>query len=134
MTCVKIVPLELLKIARDVMSNAYCPYSKYQVGAALLGDNGMVVSGCNVENVSYGLSICAERVAFGTGISKGVRRFLAIAVVSSEKKLPYPCGACRQIMAEFCSPDFMIYIATSKSIKSFLSVKLGELLPHSFRL
>lgn len=134
MSKVSIAPLKLLKIACKVMHKAYSPYSNYLVGAALVRDNGKVFLGCNVENASYGLSVCAERIAFGVGISSGVRRFSAIAIVSSGKELPYPCGACRQIMAEFCSPDFQIYIATSNSIASFVKLTLGELLPYSFRL
>lgn len=135
MSKTNIAPLKLLKMACKVMHRAYCPYSNYSVGAALIRNDGKVFLGCNVENASYGLSMCAERIAFWNGISNGgVQKFLAIAIVSSDKQLPYPCGACRQIMAEFCSSDFQIYIATSDTIKSFVKIRLGELFPYSFRL
>src|SRR5688572_5475496 len=92
----------LLERAREVRAHAYAPYSRFPVGAALLAVDGRVFTGCNVENASYGLANCAERVAIGKAVSEGARRFTAIAVVGPEDDVPCaPCGACRQVLYEF---------------------------------
>src|SRR5690349_14473180 len=91
----------LVQMAAQVRENAYAPYSNYRVGAAVLMADGSIETGINVENASYGLSICAERVAFTTAIAKGKRNFAAIAVVTSSDEAAAPCGACRQFMSEF---------------------------------
>jgi len=91
----------LVGAAWAVRDRAYAPYSKFRVGAALLAADGRVFTGCNVENLSYGLTICAERVAVGTAIAAGASEFSAVAVVADTKVPISPCGACRQVMAEF---------------------------------
>ncbi len=116
----------LIDKAKEAKKFSYAPYSNFNVGAALLASSGKVYFGCNVENSSYGLTICAERVAFFKAISDGEREFEAIAIVSDGDDC-MPCGACRQIMAEFCSPDFVVVLEN----KTFT---LGELLPHAFEL
>ncbi len=128
----------LLKIALEARKFAYAPYSHFTVGAALLAKNGTVYSGCNIENAAYGPSNCAERTAFFKAISEGNRDFCAIAIVGGlegKEAMQYcpPCGVCRQVMAEFCSPeDFLIILgAKNQVIKEY---KLKELLPVSFSL
>jgi cytidine deaminase len=91
----------LITAAFDAVKHAYCPYSRYKVGAAVLGGSGKIYAGCNVENVSYGLSCCAERVAVFKAISEGERKIQAIAVVLGSGDMPSPCGACRQVLYEF---------------------------------
>jgi len=98
----------LLRRAREARANAYAPYSRFPVGAALLAESGEVFTGCNVENASYGLSNCAERVAIGKAVSEGVRSFRAVAVVGPQDDLYCaPCGACRQVLYEF-GPDMLV--------------------------
>ena len=92
---------ELLEMARQARNNAYVPYSRFPVGAALLTEDGRVYYGCNIENASYGLTCCAERTAIFKAVSEGVSRFAAIAVVADVDGPVSPCGACRQVMAEF---------------------------------
>lgn len=115
----------LLNKASDALRYAYSPYSHYKVGAALLTASGKVYTGCNIENVSFSPTICAERVAFSKAISEGERDFVAIAVVNDRDSDCFPCGVCRQIMAEFCNKDFRI-------ITKNRTFTLGELLPYSF--
>ncbi len=119
---------ELIALSRKAMQNAYAPYSKYKVGAALLCSDGQVFLGCNIENASFGLTNCAERVAIGNAITHDMRDFSAIAI-SSEKAMPYPCGACRQVLREFC-PDIRVLISTTQGKSD--EVSLEKLLPHSF--
>lgn len=127
---------ELIQKALEARKNAYCPYSHFQVGAALLAGNGQVFSGCNIENAAYGPSNCAERTAFFKAVSEGVYEFLAIAVVGGledAKELDFcaPCGVCRQVMMEFCDPDeFKIILADGKG--GCLQRSLKELLPLGF--
>jgi cytidine deaminase len=92
---------DLLAAARAARQNAFAPYSKFQVGAALLSADGRVFSGCNVENATYGLTVCAERVALFKAISEGAREFTAVAVVADTEDPTPPCGACRQLLWEF---------------------------------
>jgi cytidine deaminase len=117
---------QLLAAARRAAKNAYAPYSKFKVGAALLCKDGSVVTGCNVENVSYGLTICAERVAIGRAIAEGKRAFVAIAVAALGKmgKNVRPCGACRQVLAEF--------LPGGQVICGDQSFSVSELLPRRF--
>ena len=119
---------ELLSAARKALESAYVPYSKYRVGACILSKDGRMFTGCNVENASYGLTNCAERTAVYNAISEGVREFETIAI-AAEKSKPWPCGACRQVLNEFC-PDIRILVALieGEPEETFLS----ELLPHSF--
>lgn len=125
---------ELCKAAIDAMKNAYVPYSGYKVGAALLTDSKKVYNGCNIENAAYSPTVCAERVAFFNAISSGERKFRAIAVAGGKDGVISgafpPCGVCRQVMAEFCSPDFAILVVTGTD--SYKKYSLNELLPEAF--
>ena len=125
--------LKLLELARDARKTSYCPYSNFSVGAALLAKSGKVYLGSNIENSAYGETICAERTAFLKAVSEGEREFVKMAIMGgkmdeSEMEFCAPCGACRQVMAEFCDGDFEIILSEDKKIK------LKELLPLSFSL
>ena len=96
------MPDPLLQAALDARENAFAPYSKFKVGAALEGLDGRIHTGCNVENATYGLTMCAERVAVFKAVSEGARRFKRVALAADTDKLTPPCGACRQILWEFC--------------------------------
>ena len=128
-------PEKLVELAKDAMTRAYAPYSHFHVGAALLCADGTVYQGCNIENAAYGPSNCAERTAFFKAVSEGRRDFLAIALCGGPEgrieSVCTPCGVCRQVMAEFCGPDFRIYMAGPEG---FQTCTLGELLPFSFHL
>ena len=124
---------ELMEKAELVSQNAYVPYSRFQVGAAIECADGSVFTGCNVENASYGLTICAERNAIFAAVAAGQKKFKAIAIVADGAKKPFPCGACRQVLAEFCGPDFPVIIATAKKPAAYEIVSLGALLPKTFR-
>ncbi len=126
-------PMKLIDLAMDAMMKAYAPYSGYYVGAALLAKSGKVYTGCNIENASYSPTNCAERTAFFKAVSEGEREFSAIAVVGGEKGkitgvFP-PCGVCRQVMLEFCKPDFPVYLWDGGNVRT---VPLGELVPYAF--
>ena len=125
---------DLMELARKARENAYCPYSKFAVGAALLCKDGSIYTGCNVENGAYPLGLCAERTAFVKAISDGRKRgdFKAIAICGDTVESPGtsptpPCGACRQVMAEFCDGDFEILLTDGTHT-------LDELLPLRFAL
>jgi cytidine deaminase len=120
---------QLIAAARRAQRRAYAPYSGFAVGAALLTTNGRVFTGCNVENASYGLTICAERVAVATAVSQGHRRFRALAVVAPQPRLT-PCGACRQVLAEF--GDLEIFCADLRAATTIQTYRLRELLPLEF--
>lgn len=126
----------LIKKAIEARRKSYSPYSHYQVGAALLAGDGQIITGCNIENAAYGPSNCAERTAFFKAVSEGIREFAAIAIVGSPEgeeltQFAYPCGVCRQVMAEFCEPEnFRIIVA--KSEEDYRVMTLAELLPESF--
>ena len=122
---------ELYERALSMLDKAYAPFSKFKVGAALLAEDGSVFTGVNVENSSFGGTICAERTAFVKAISEGERSFEAIAVVSSEGEA-WPCGICRQFMKEFCDDDFRII--TGKDAASLKVFTMAEILPEGFRL
>jgi cytidine deaminase len=122
---------KLLAAAKKVQRRAHAPYSKFHVGAALLTKSGKVYTGCNVENASYGLTICAERVAITKAVSEGHRQFKAIAVVAPSNALS-PCGACRQVLAEF--GDMVVVCADSRNPRRMRLNLLSELLPHTFKL
>lgn len=133
----------LIKEAMIARQQAYCPYSHYAVGAALLTSDGAVIRGCNVENASYGATICAERNAIFSAVGSGYRKFRALALVSgpealsgemlSEQSLPYPspCGICRQALREFVNPEIFPVIL-ARSIEDYKVMTLDELLPASF--
>ncbi|WP_457755253.1 cytidine deaminase [Thermovibrio ammonificans] len=121
--------VELLKVAREHLENCYCPYSGVQVVAVLFGPEGPVV-GVNVENASYGLTVCAERSAVFSAVSRGLRDFEGIFIYSPQV-MPYPCGACRQVLSEFFPEDFQVVVTNGKEEEKFT---LGELLPFNFKL
>lgn len=121
---------ELYCMADKAKENAYTPFSHFQVGAALLAESGKVYTGVNVENSSYGATICAERTAFVKAISEGERQFKAIAVASSGGEA-LPCGICRQFMYEFCP---QLDVITGKDENSLRTQSLSALLPEGFRL
>lgn len=122
---------DLLAAARQVRTNAYAPYSRFPVGAALLAADGRVFTGCNVENASYGLANCAERVAIGKAVSEGAREFLAIAVTGPEDAVATaPCGACRQVLSEF-GPDMPV-IMPAEAEPGYVVETIGGLLPGAF--
>ena len=122
---------ELLSIADKAMENAYAPYSKFHVGAALLCKDGTVFTGCNIENATYGATNCAERTAIFKAVSEGQRDFEAIAIVSSSGGETFPCGICRQVMAEF-APELKIILRDENGNECIYT--LMELLPKSFSL
>ncbi len=116
----------LIELAREVRRQAYAPYSNFRVGAALLGASGQVYTGCNVENISYGLTVCAERVALFKAVSEGEREFRAIAVVTDNAASP--CGACRQVLSEF-GRDMEVIIAQD-GCEGYEILSLSDLLPR----
>ena len=126
-------PTALLNAARAAAAQAYCPYSNFHVGAAVLAD-GKIFAGCNVENASYGLTICAERNAIFAAVASGVRRIQAIALacVDATADAPaasrMPCGACRQVIAEFAAADMPVYV------DGVGALTVADLLPHAFQL
>jgi cytidine deaminase len=124
----------LLKAACAAARKSYSPYSKFPVGAAVLAEGGKVFTGCNVENASYGLTICAERVAIMKAVSEGCRKFKALAVVGGQDKPAAPCGACLQVLAEFCAPDFPIFLTPLNKPRQVEALSLKSLLPLTFRL
>ncbi|MDD2190627.1 MAG: cytidine deaminase [Eubacteriales bacterium] len=121
---------ELYRAAQQIMQNAYAPYSRFKVGAALLTKSGEVFTGVNVENSSYGAAICAERTAYVKAVSEGYREFEAIAVASSGGEA-YPCGICRQFMFEFGEE---LKIITGEDEDHLHITEIKELLPEGFRL
>lgn len=121
--------------ALEARAAAYAPYSHYHVGAALMTGDGKVYQGCNIENASYGAACCAERTAFFNAVSAGERDFSAIAIAGGmEGQEPadyaYPCGICRQVMQEFCKPDFLIVVV--KSPADYETYTLEQILPFGF--
>ncbi len=125
---------DLFIIAKESMKNSYAPYSNYNVGAVLLCKNGNIYKGCNIENASYSLTNCAERTAIFSAIANGEKKFEAICIVGGKNGVitdyAMPCGACRQVLVEFCGADFKIYVGIDENnIREF---KLGDLFPYSF--
>jgi cytidine deaminase len=120
---------ELGRLARRARTRAVATYSGFKVGAALRTRAGEIVTGCNIENASYGLTLCAERVAVFKAVSEGLRRFDAIAVVTSSHHVAGPCGPCRQILWEFCG-DIDVHLFNLKG--AWRTVRLSELLPMPF--
>lgn len=120
----------LVKAALTARENAYAPYSKFRVGAALLGTDGRVYTGCNIENAAYSPTNCAERTAIFKAVSEGCRGFQAIAIASDAQQLTAPCGVCRQVLAEFCTPDFVVLMSDRDG--RYDKKTLGDLLPEAF--
>ena len=132
---------DLVKTAIEMTNRSYVPYSHFHVGAALLDKNGKVWTGCNIENATFGATNCAERTAIFKAVSEGVKDFEAIAVAGGPEdsngkpvldNFCPPCGICRQVLAEFCSRDFKVILATGKGEQKVFT--LSELLPESFSL
>lgn len=126
----------LVHLAMEARKKSYAPYSHYQVGAALLSEEGTVYSGCNIENAAYTPTNCAERTAFFKAVSEGVRKFCAIAIVGGQQgqeimQYAFPCGVCRQVMMEFCDPDHF-WIIAARSEADYRCFLLRELLPEGF--
>ncbi len=119
----------LIKAAAEARERAHAPYSNFRVGAALEAVDGQVITGCNVENATFGLSLCAERVAVFKAVSEGIRRFRRVAVVADTETLTPPCGACRQILWEFCGDVELVMSNLAGKTETF---QLGRLFPHPF--
>lgn len=120
---------QLIEAAFAMLPFSYSPYSHFPVGAALEGQDGIVYTGCNVENAAYGSSICAERTALLKAVSEGCQRFTRLAIVGNGEDFCWPCGACRQMLYEF-APDLTLLVA--KKDHSFIKTSLRELFPHGF--
>lgn len=118
----------LIEAAAEAAKNAYVPYSSFPVGAAVLTDEGKTFTGTNIENASLGCTVCAERVAVYKAVSEGYTNFSAIAIYN-EKTLPFPCGICRQVLAEFAN-DLIVIVASDYSVQSY---NFEELLPYKFK-
>ena len=125
----------MIQEATKMLGFSYAPYSNYKVGACLLASTGELFTGCNIENIAFGPSNCAERTAFFKAVSEGKTKFTAIAIVGGQNGLLQdfctPCGVCRQVMREFCDDDFVIISA--KSPDNYKTFSLAEILPHSFK-
>lgn len=126
-------PQKMIELARKAAEQAYAPYSGYRVGAALLTSSGHLFTGCNVENASYGLALCAERNAITSAVAAGEREFTAIAIAAGTDVPGIPCGACLQVMAEFCKSDFVIHTAMLAGCE-IQTRTLQDYLPFSFHL
>lgn len=125
------IPWEsLFQQAAKVRERAHVPYSRFPVGAAILFADGSVVTGCNVENATYGLTVCAERNAFAASVAQGKNRPVAVAIVADTPTACPPCGMCRQVMAEFAGPDLPVRSRNLKGEEEGYSLR--ELLPHAF--
>ena len=120
---------ELIEKAFTMLEKSYAPYSRFPVGAALEGADGVIYTGCNVENAAYGDCICAERTALVKAVSEGCRAFTRLAVVGSGEDYCWPCGSCRQMLYEF-APDLVILVG--RGDHDFVKLTLRELLPHGF--
>jgi cytidine deaminase len=131
-----VIPVQrLIAAARRAARRSHSPYSRFPVGAALLTSAGAIVTGCNVENASYGLTLCAERAAVARAVAQGHRQFRALAVAAGRGPAPaYPCGACRQVLAEFCAPGLVVVLAPLDAGGRAVRTTLGRLLPKAFAL
>ena len=122
---------DLVRAAAKARQRAVAPYSKFKVGAALLTKSGKTVTGANVESASYGLTCCAERVALFNALTAGKRNFVAVAVVARAPGGPMPCGACRQLLAEY-APHAVVWVADSRALRRIQEFSVRELLPAAF--
>src|SRR6266481_8118128 len=122
---------DLVRAAAKAREGAVAPYSKFRVGAALLTRSGEIITGANVESASYGLTCCAERVALFRALTSGKRDFVAVAVVARAAGGPMPCGACRQLLAEY-APKAKVWVADCRALRAVREFSVGELLPAAF--
>jgi cytidine deaminase len=122
---------QLVQAAARARERAVAPYSKFKVGAALLTRNGEIIGGANVESASYGLTCCAERVALFRALTDGKRNFIAVAVVARAPGGPMPCGACRQLLAEY-APTAKVWVADSRALGKIREYTVQKLLPSAF--
>jgi len=127
----KKIKRELVQAAAAARLRAVAPYSGFKVGAALLAKSGQIISGANVESASYGLTCCAERIALFNALTSGLKDFVAIAIVARAPGGPMPCGACRQLLAEY-APKATVWVADSRSLKRVREFSVSELLPAAF--
>ncbi|HBO55883.1 cytidine deaminase [Leuconostoc mesenteroides] len=123
-------PRELVDVANQALNDTYTPYSHFPVGAALLGENGEIFKGVNIENVSFGLTNCAERTAIFTAIAAGQRHFHGLVISGRTDEPISPCGACRQVMVEFFDPDMPIWLINDQGKE--IETNIAELMPGSF--
>lgn len=121
---------DLIKGAKETILKAYAPYSNYKVAASVRDEQGRIYTGCNIENASYGATMCAERVAIFKAVSEGAKSIEEILILA-EGSMPYPCGMCRQVMSEFMKKDGKIYVCFNDSIEEYT---LEQLLPKSFEM
>ena len=121
---------DLVKYASQAKQYSYSPYSKFRVGAAILTQEDKIYTGANIENASFGATCCAERTAVFKAVSEGETRIKAVAIASDEEDYIYPCGICRQVLAEFCDMETKILCSNKK--EEFVTYRLGELLPQAF--
>jgi cytidine deaminase len=133
MNLMKIDAKKLVRAAAKARAGAVAPYSHFQVGAALLTRSGKTIGGANVESASYGLTCCAERIALFKALTEGEKDFVAVAVVARWDGGPMPCGACRQLLAEY-APEAKVFIADSEDLARIKTFTVRNLLPHAFRL
>ena len=123
------IDLKLYKKAIEAMTTSYAPYSNFNVGSALLSESGEIISGCNVENTSYGLTVCAERVAVFKAVSQGIQKFNTIAIANSDEINSPPCGACLQVLYEFAPELLVIY---PDGAGALMKKKIVDMLPFGF--
>lgn len=124
------LPVELINAAKDAYQKAYAPYSQFHVGSAALTASGEIIKGCNVENASYGLTVCAERNCISNAIIQGERQLTIIVIYTEQEQLTPPCGACRQVISEFFDSDAPVVALNHKNEKQIWTV--SELLPDAF--
>jgi len=122
--------IQLLISAKEAMRHAYAPYSGFSVGAAVLTSDGRIYSGCNIENASYGATNCAERTAIFKAVSEGCSSIVRLAVVCSSGHYAYPCGICRQVIAEFAAEDMTVILEDDE--KGILEISFKDILPEAF--
>jgi cytidine deaminase len=121
---------KMLELARQTMENAYNPYSKFSVGACVLGDDGNYYAGCNIENVSYRVTMCAEQVAIGQMIAAGAKKIKEMVIVTGSDMIISPCGACRQVILEFADPNTQIHMYNNTDKSNTMTV--ADLIPAAF--
>ncbi len=123
---------ELLEAAKAVRERAYCPYSNFQVGSAILTTDGAIFVGCNIENRTFGLTVCAERVAVLSAVAQGKRQLAAVVAMTDTEPPSPPCGQCLEVMTEFGTPDLPVLLANIQGDST--EYRLSDLLPHPFKL